>query len=184
MTENFLLEENSVIDLTFKFCAVENLFVNAIEVIFVELWADKIFAKMFSIFSDFLFDKFINSVTFIVPSVIVPVLSRQRTSVLASISIEYMSLTNVFLFASLTTPTDKAMVISKNIPAGIIPVIAPLVFETTVETSLLLNHSFIIVPIPRGIRIIPIYFISLFKSLKRFDEGALNSFAFAATVWI
>ena len=45
----------------------------------------------------------ITSVTRIVPSVIVPVLSRHTISALASISIEYISCTSVLFFASRTT---------------------------------------------------------------------------------
>ena len=68
--------------------------------------------------------------TFIVPSVIVPVLSRHSTSVRASISIEYKSCTSVLLLASLITPTASATLVSKNMPAGIMPIIEPAVCLT------------------------------------------------------
>ena len=87
-------------------------------------------SAIFIIFSILLCEKLfcgITSKTFIVPSVIVPVLSRQSTFARASISIEYMFLTRVFFLASFTTPTVKPTVIRRYIPAGIIPVSAPLV---------------------------------------------------------
>ena len=70
------------------------------------------------------------------PSVIVPVLSRHNTSVLASISILYKSWTKVLFLASLTTPTARATLVSKNIPAGIIPIIEPAVCLTVAEIIL------------------------------------------------
>ena len=66
-----------------------------------------------------------NSEYDIVPSVIVPVLSKHRVSTLANISIEYKSWTKHLFLARVKTPTERVTDVSKNIPAGIIETILP-----------------------------------------------------------
>ena len=171
-------EENSSTFLTFHSPFLPNSSIIAFDVELEVFCAFKIFDKIFFIEDVLLFEKVIKSTTFIVPSVMVPVLSRHKTFVLASISIEYRSRTKVFFFASLTTPTASAMVISRNIPAGIMLVNAPDVFVICCSIVLSKEYSFKKVKIPIGTRAMPIYLINLFKSLKRFEAGALNSFAF------
>ena len=123
------------------------------------------------------------STTFIVPSVIVPVLSKHRTLARASISMEYRFLTSVFFLPSLITPTDNPTVINRYMPAGIIPVSAPLVLvtESVIEVpkrTLSLKK----VNIPTGIKIKMITLIKLFKSLKRLEVCGLKSLVRSATV--
>ena len=55
------------------------------------------------------------------PSVMVPVLSRQSTSVRAKVSILYNSWTSAFLFASFSAPTVIVTPVNKISPAGIMP---------------------------------------------------------------
>ena len=62
-----------------------------------------------------------------VPSVNVPVLSRQMVSTRASISIQYSSCTIVLRFESLITLTASVMLVSRKGPAGIIPITLPAV---------------------------------------------------------
>ena len=64
------------------------------------------------------------------PSVIVPVLSRQRVSTLARVSTQYMSCTSVFLAESFITLTAKARLISSTSPSGIMPTMAATVLTT------------------------------------------------------
>ena len=59
--------------------------------------------------------------THMVPSVMVPVLSRQRVSTLASVSIQYSSCTRVFLFARTSAPSVSATLVRRISPSGIIP---------------------------------------------------------------
>ncbi len=70
------------------------------------------------------------SFTFIVPSVIVPVLSKQSTLTLANISIEYISFTSVFFVPSLITPTASVILVNKYIPEGIIATSEPAIERT------------------------------------------------------
>jgi len=77
----------------------------------------------------------ITSQTFIVPFVIVPVLSRHNVSTRASISIQYNSCTRVRDFAKLITPTARASDVKRNMPAGIIPTIAPIVFAIVISRA-------------------------------------------------
>ena len=65
--------------------------------------------------------KITQSLTFILPSVIVPVLSRHNTLTLASISSEYISCTSVWFLASLTMPTASATLVKRSMPEGIMP---------------------------------------------------------------
>ena len=65
------------------------------------------------------------STTSIVPSVMVPVLSTHKTSVLASISIEYKSCTLAFFLYKDTTPDASAIEVNKFNPAGIIATNCP-----------------------------------------------------------
>ena len=65
--------------------------------------------------------RIMQSLTVILPSVIVPVLSRHSTLTRASISREYRSCTRVCFLASLRTPTAIAKDVSSNSPEGIMP---------------------------------------------------------------
>jgi hypothetical protein len=51
----------------------------------------------------------------------VPVLSTHKTSTRASVSIEFMSWTRVFFWASRTTDTARATLVSRYSPSGIMP---------------------------------------------------------------
>ena len=68
------------------------------------------------------------SLTRILPSVIVPVLSRHRTLTRASISREYISCTSVLYFARRIMPTESATVVSSNKPEGTMPMTTENVF--------------------------------------------------------
>ena len=57
--------------------------------------------------------------TCILPSVMVPVLSRHRVSTRASVSMQYSSCTSVLRFARLMEPTASATLVSKTRPSGI-----------------------------------------------------------------
>ena len=70
------------------------------------------------------------SSTRMVPSVIVPVLSRQRVSTLASVSIQYNSCTSVFFVARTREPSVRATLVSSTRPSGIIPRTAATIFTT------------------------------------------------------
>ena len=76
----------------------------------------------FSEYSSTVF-KIMQSLTFILPSVIVPVLSRQSTLTRASISSEYKSCTKVLCLVRRITPTASATLVSSSIPEGIMPII-------------------------------------------------------------
>ena len=75
------------------------------------------------------------SSTAIRPSVRVPVLSRQRTSTRARVSIQNNSWTRVFRRPRLTTPTANAMLMSSTSPSGIIPSTAATVLTMASEIS-------------------------------------------------
>ena len=64
------------------------------------------------------------------PSVMVPVLSKQSTSTWASVSREYSSCTNTLRFAKRPTPTAKLMLINRTRPLGSMPS-KPAAVETT-----------------------------------------------------
>ena len=68
------------------------------------------------------------SLTFMRPSVMVPVLSRQSTLTRASISSEYISCTRVLYFARRIMPTDSATVVRSSSPEGIMPMMTEQVF--------------------------------------------------------
>ena len=61
------------------------------------------------------------SLTFMRPSVRVPVLSRHKTLTRASISNEYMSCTSVLRDISRMMPSVKARLVRSSIPEGIMP---------------------------------------------------------------
>ena len=60
-------------------------------------------------------------VTVISSVVSVPVLSRQSTSTLASVSMQYISCTSTFLDESLIIDTARTELVRRIIPFGIIP---------------------------------------------------------------
>ena len=64
------------------------------------------------------------------PVVIVPVLSRQRTSTRARLSTQYRSWQRVRRRASLMELTASAILVSRTSPSGIIPIIAAAVLVT------------------------------------------------------
>ena len=64
------------------------------------------------------------------PSVMVPVLSRQRVSTRAQVSTQYISCTRVFRAESLITLTANARLMSSTRPSGIMPTIAATVLTT------------------------------------------------------
>ena len=61
------------------------------------------------------------SLTFILPSVMVPVLSRHSTFTRASISNEYRSCTRVLCVIKRRMPTVSAKLVKSNMPEGIMP---------------------------------------------------------------
>ena len=127
---HFLFEEKSTLYEHSSSLFVPYFLTSAVFVEFDAFWLYKMFAIICSFCKFFTLFSSITSQTCIVPSVIVPVLSRHKTLLLASISMEKRSFTSVFFLLSLITPTASAIVTSKNIPAGTIPVNAPQVFIT------------------------------------------------------
>ena len=65
------------------------------------------------------------SLTRMLPSVIVPVLSRHSVSTRASISMQYSSCTTVFLFARRKKEAASATLVSRKGPAGIMEIMEP-----------------------------------------------------------
>ena len=65
-----------------------------------------------------------------VPSVMVPVLSRHRVSTRARVSTQYRSRTRVFRAESFTTLTAKHTLTSSTSPSGIMPTMAAVVLTT------------------------------------------------------
>ena len=102
--------------------------------------------------------------TVILPSVIVPVLSRHNTSTLANVSIQYSSWTKTFFFASLVTLTASTVLVNNTNPSGIIPIKAATVLTIAClksfpcKSNWLKNNN-----IPTGIITKEIIFIILFK---------------------
>ena len=68
--------------------------------------------------------KVFSSNTSNLPSVIVTVLSSNRVSTIAIISMEYRSCGRVFLFANLIVDAASAVDVRRNIPIGSMPSIA------------------------------------------------------------
>ena len=101
--------------------------------------------------------------TSIIPSVIVPVLSKQIVSTLASVSIQYSCWTNTFCLPSLITLTAITELVSKSNPSGIIPIKAPTVLNTdVVKFPVILNWLYI--------RIIPTGTITILSTLSIFSN--------------
>ena len=71
-----------------------------------------------------------SSSTCMVPSVMVPVLSRHRVSTRANVSTQYKSRTRVFRAESFTTLTAKHTLTSSTRPSGIMPTMAAVVLTT------------------------------------------------------
>ena len=117
--------------------------------------------------------------TCMLPSVIVPVLSRQSTSTRASVSMLYRSCTSVRLRASLMTPTASAIEVSITSPSGIMPTT-----EATVPVTASLRESVLVrllknINIPSGkIAIETMRMIQLIERISS-DFGFLNFFASA-----
>ena len=70
------------------------------------------------------------------PSVIVPVLSRHSTSTLASVSTQYISCARVWCLASLITLRQNTTDVSATRPLGIMPTNEPIVVSTVLFISL------------------------------------------------
>ena len=68
--------------------------------------------------------------TCMVPSVMVPVLSKHRVSTRARVSMQYMSCTRVLRAESLMTLTAKARLMRSTSPSGIMPTMAAAVLTT------------------------------------------------------
>ena len=102
-------------------------FLSAVAVVLKSLTALFILLKIkcnsFSLNGEF--GNFIIFLTFMLPVVIVPVLSMHSTSVLASISKEYISCTNTFFFDKTSTPATSVVENKRYIPEGIIEINAP-----------------------------------------------------------
>ena len=89
--DNFRLDEKGKTILFLYSTLIPNRFCKAIEVWLLSSWAFKKEPIIWSISNSFSFANVMTSFTFIVPSVIVPVLSKHKTSTRASISIQYNS---------------------------------------------------------------------------------------------
>ena len=101
----------------------------------VGLSSVKLQATSVSIFSKSNFlnlSKGIISYTSIIPSVIVPVLSRQRVSTRAKLSVAYKSCDKTLYLESLIILTANTLLVRRTSPSGIIPIIAATVFTTAV----------------------------------------------------
>ena len=70
-----------------------------------------------------------------------PVLSRQITSTLASVSIQYNCCTKTLYLDSLTTLTAITELVNNNNPSGIIPIKAPTVLNTDEVISLFVTFN-------------------------------------------
>ena len=125
-----------------------------------------------TVFISSTFASFIISLTSIIPSVIVPVLSRHNTSVLASVSIQYNSWTKTLYLPSLITDTARTVLVKRTNPSGIIPIRAATVFITALVILLSFTPIwFMKRSIPTGTITIDIYLIILFNDSIRTELG-------------
>ena len=133
------------------------------------------------------------------PSVMVPVLSRHKVSTRASISMQGNSRTSTFLCASLSAPTASVMLVSKTIPLGTIPIILPAALTmasltvflisatpwkycpTTLSTPTRVAISALVknVAIPSGKMMIAIILMMDMMPLKMRESGVFASFTLA-----
>ena len=124
----------------------------------------------------------ITSSTTMLPSVRVPVLSRQRVSTLASVSTQYRSCARALCLASLITLTQKMALVRVTSPLGIIPRRLPITERTVSLRSFpWIKYFTQIRATPRGIIIIPISLINLSK-LRLISDG--KSFMYFAPLLI
>ena len=114
---HFLLEEKAVLSVTFKLVLIPYFFFRAISVALFPSSVAIISSTFILLLSTTV------STTSIVPSVMVPVLSRHSTSVHDSISIPCNFWISTFFLAIFNTPAVKAIEVSKTKPSGIIPII-------------------------------------------------------------
>ena len=122
MAENFRSDEKAIAFDFFQVLFFVKCSLIAIIVAFVsrEFSAN---AFMISSISSFVcFSTGVKSTTCIRPSVKVPVLSKQITSTLANVSMQYNCCTNTLYFESLITLTAMTELVSNTNPSGIIPI--------------------------------------------------------------
>ena len=118
--------------------------------------------------------------TIILFSVMVPVLSTQSTSTRASVSIQSISWTSVFLCARRMTPAIRAMEVRRYSPSGIIPMMEPTVDVTAVATSRPSHvYSLMNMIAARGITKMPIHLMRFVRDRIISDWRA--GFAFFAS---
>ena len=190
--EYFLSEENGMRERILRLLSAPNFSIRARDVLLRLSSAPSIAAITVAIYSSSKPSAGITPSTHIVPSVIVPVLSRQSTSARASISIEYMSCTSVLFLASFSTLSVRVRVTRRYIPAGIMPMTEPLVFSTVFlrispagtparisACRLQKKRSTVI-----GTMNIPMYLSRLPRSRKRSDCGFLKFFAACSSLCI
>ena len=121
--DHFRFDENGILFLIFKLGLLSYLSNNAFSVAFpfLKLWTiAAIILSMSFIFSLF---KHFTSVTFKSPLVIVPVLSKHKTSTLAKTSVAGNSWISVSHLESLITATTKVALVKSTRPSGTIPTI-------------------------------------------------------------
>ena len=114
------------------------------------------------------------SSTFILPSVIVPVLSKHKVSMCANVSTLYKSWTNTRFLASFITPVAKDIVIRSISPFGNIPNKAAAV-ETTefVISTFLKKYACTNNIIPTGIITKLVKFVTFFIEFTSSDSALL-----------
>ncbi len=112
-------------------------------------------------------------------SVTVPVLSTQSTSTRARVSMQPISWTRVFFWASRTTPATSAMLVSRYRPSGIMPMREATVAMTPSATSRPSQTiSLTAIRAPRGMTATPIIFTSLVRErIISLSFGGLDIFA-------
>ena len=123
------------------------------------------------------------SITFILPSVIVPVLSKQRVSMCASVSTLYRSCTSTCFFASLITPDSSEILVNSTNPLGSIPKSAAAVAITDCCKLISLNTNACTNKItPTGIITKLVKFVTFFIEFKSSELIPL-CFLVALIIW-
>ena len=126
------------------------------------------------------------SLTFMRPSVMVPVLSRQSTFTRASISSEYRSCTRVLCVIRRMMPSVSAILVSSSMPEGIMPMtmetvrwIVSLSCVRSLSAGLKLFQLMKNMPIAMGMMRMPTIMMTSFVERISSDFGFLYFFAFA-----
>ena len=126
---------------------------------------------------------FSTSITFIFPSVIVPVLSKHKVSMCAKVSTLYKSCTKTCFLASFITPVSSDILVSNTKPFGSIPKSAAAVAITDCCKSTSLNiYAWTNKITPAGIITKLVKFVTFFIEFKS-SEFTFLCFLVAFIIW-